>query len=99
MAVPIRSSLDDMLAALAADAVIQDVLPPLRYTSARKYRASRGGWQPDSQGGIRFDPEGLEVRATFCPGKPGGQWREPHQPLSRPLRGRAGRSIRRGHTR
>lgn len=53
---------DDVLAAHAADVVIYDVLPPLRYTSASEYRASWDDWQPDAQGEMRFELEDLVVR-------------------------------------
>ena len=105
---------DEVLAAHAADVMIYDVLPPLRYTSAREYRASWDDWQPDAQGAMRFELEELEVRAgddtafafgllhcggtlpdgktfsdtvraTFCLGKTGGQWRVVHQHLSKPF--------------
>lgn len=54
---------DEVLAAHAAEVMIYDVLPPLRYTSARAYRASWDEWQPDAQGETRFELEDLEVRA------------------------------------
>lgn len=105
---------DDVLAAHAADVVIYDVLPPLRYTSSSEYRASWDDWQPDAQGEMCFALEELKVRvgddtafafgllqcggtlpdgktfrdtvrATFCLGKTGGQWRVLHQHLSKPF--------------
>ena len=54
---------DDVLSGHAADVVIYDVLPPLRYTSASEYRASWDDWQPDTQGAMRFELDELEVRA------------------------------------
>ena len=54
---------DDVLKRHAADVVIYDVLPPLRYASAAEYRASWDEWQPDAQGEMRFELEDLTIHA------------------------------------
>ncbi len=54
---------DDVLKQHAADVVIYDVLPPLRYTSAAEYRLSWDEWQPDAQGEMRFELEDLKIHA------------------------------------
>jgi ketosteroid isomerase-like protein len=56
---------DDVLANHLEALVIFDVLPPMRYESAAKYRESWDEWQPDAQGEMRFELEGL----TICAGE------------------------------
>lgn len=55
---------NDVLAHHAADVVIYDVMPPLKYTSAADYRNSWDDWQPDAQGEVRFELEDLVVTAS-----------------------------------
>jgi ketosteroid isomerase-like protein len=55
---------DDILKNHAAELVIFDVLPPLRYDSAASYRASWGDWQPQTQGAAQFDLEDVVVNAS-----------------------------------
>jgi len=57
----------------AEDLVIFDVLPPMKYTSARSYRASWGEWQPQTQGETHFELEepvvitaGVDMAAAHC---------------------------------
>ena len=52
---------DDVLKRHAADVVIYDVLPPLKYTSAADYRASWDEWQPAAKGEMKFELEELKV--------------------------------------
>ncbi len=54
---------DDVLANHLDDLVIFDVLPPLRYESATKYRESWDEWQPDAQGEMKFELEDLTISA------------------------------------
>jgi ketosteroid isomerase-like protein len=54
---------DDILSSHAANVVLYDVLPPLRYTSAAEYRAGWDAWQPDTQGEMLFELEDLTVHA------------------------------------
>jgi ketosteroid isomerase-like protein len=56
-----RGALDDVLSDHAPDAVIFDVLPPLRYNGTAAYRASWGDWQPQTEEAFSFRLEGLEV--------------------------------------
>ena len=58
-----QGRLDDVLTQHAGDAVIYDVLPPLRYEGAAAYRASWDDWQPDIQSGGEFALEDLQVQA------------------------------------
>ncbi|TVR61817.1 MAG: ketosteroid isomerase [Spirochaetaceae bacterium] len=63
---------DDVLKNYAADLVIFDVLPPMKYESAETYRRSWDEWQPESQGEATFDLEdvvitaGHDVAFAFC---------------------------------
>ncbi len=54
---------DDVLAHHQNDLVIFDVLSPLRYTSAARYRDSWESWQPDARGAVVFDLQDLAVEA------------------------------------
>ena len=54
---------DEVLANHLDDLVIFDVLPPLRYESAAKYRESWDEWQPDAQGEMKFELEDLSICA------------------------------------
>jgi ketosteroid isomerase-like protein len=53
----------DVLANHHDDLVIFDVLPPMKYESAAAYRESWDDWQPDAQGEMRFELEGLSITA------------------------------------
>jgi ketosteroid isomerase-like protein len=55
---------DDVLKNHAADLVIFDVLPPMKYDSAWAYRQSWGEWQPQTQDEVRFDLESLSIVAS-----------------------------------
>lgn len=59
---------DDVLAQHLDDAVVFDVLPPLRYESAAKYRESWDEWQPDTQGEMTFELEDLSISASVDAG-------------------------------
>jgi ketosteroid isomerase-like protein len=52
---------DDVLKNHAADLVIFDVLPPMKYESAAAYRQSWGDWQPEVESESKFDLENLSV--------------------------------------
>lgn len=52
---------DDVLANHDKNVLIYDVLPPMMYTSAAEYQMSWDEWQPDAQGEMRFELEGLEI--------------------------------------
>ena len=54
---------DDILRHHVADAIIFDVLPPLKYVSAAAYRASWDEWQPETTGEVVFELEDLTVTA------------------------------------
>lgn len=54
---------DDVLVNHQDGLVIFDVLPPMKYESAAAYRESWDDWQPDAQGEMRFEIEGLSVTA------------------------------------
>lgn len=54
---------DDVLSNHAADVIIYDVLPPMKYESAAAYRRSWDDWQPDTQGEGRFELEDLSITA------------------------------------
>jgi ketosteroid isomerase-like protein len=54
---------DDVLANHLDDLVIFDVLPPMRYESAARYRESWDEWQPDAQGEMQFELEDLSISA------------------------------------
>ena len=58
-----RGELDDVLANHAPDAVIYDVLPPMKYVGTKAYRESWGEWQPQTQGAGRFELQDLSVVA------------------------------------
>ncbi|MBK8638234.1 MAG: nuclear transport factor 2 family protein [Chromatiaceae bacterium] len=53
--------LDDVLTNHDEKVLIYDVLPPMKYSSASEYRKTWDEWQPDAQGEMRFELEGLEV--------------------------------------
>jgi ketosteroid isomerase-like protein len=46
---------DEVLANHAADLVVFDVLPPLKYESAEAYRKSWDEWQPETKGEGQMD--------------------------------------------
>lgn len=54
---------DEVLANHAADVVIYDVLPPMKYEGAAAYRASWDEWQPETTGPGLFDLHELKVTA------------------------------------
>jgi ketosteroid isomerase-like protein len=47
----------------AADVLIYDVLPPLKYLGAAAYRESWDDWQPDTRGEGQFELQDLLVTA------------------------------------
>lgn len=53
----------DVLANHSADALIYDVLPPMKYEGTEAYRRSWDEWQPETQGEGRFDLEELAITA------------------------------------
>jgi ketosteroid isomerase-like protein len=53
--------LDDVLADHATEALIYDVLPPVKHEGAEAYRRSWGDWQPETTGGERFEWQDLAV--------------------------------------
>jgi ketosteroid isomerase-like protein len=52
---------DDILINHAPNAVIYDVLPPMKYDGIETYRRSWGEWQPETQGEGRFDLQDLSI--------------------------------------
>ncbi|KAF0813077.1 hypothetical protein IGB42_02477 [Andreprevotia sp. IGB-42] len=56
-------ALDRVLDGHAADAVIYDVLPPVQYIGTAAYRQSWDDWQPQTQGELRFEVQGLRIHA------------------------------------
>jgi ketosteroid isomerase-like protein len=54
---------DDILRNHAPEAVIYDVLPPMKYDGTEAYRRSWGDWQPDTQGEGSFDLLDLSIVA------------------------------------
>jgi ketosteroid isomerase-like protein len=52
---------DDILKNHEPDAVIFDVLPPMKYDGTEAYRRSWDEWQPDTQGEGRFDLQNLSI--------------------------------------
>lgn len=54
---------DDVLANHAADLLIYDVLPPMKYESAAAYRASWDEWQPETAGEGIFEFQDLKITA------------------------------------
>jgi ketosteroid isomerase-like protein len=56
-----RGQRDDILRDHDPDAVIFDVLPPLRHDGTAAYRATWDAWQPETQGAFTFQLEDLHV--------------------------------------
>lgn len=54
---------DEVLSNHFPDALIYDVLAPMKYTGVAAYRASWDDWQPDTQGEGQFDLEDIEITA------------------------------------
>ena len=52
---------DAILQDHAPDAVIFDVMPPLRYDGTAAYRATWDDWQPQTEGAFTFRLEDLQV--------------------------------------
>ena len=52
---------DDILANHLSDALIYDVLAPMKYEGAAAYRQSWDEWQPDTQGEGQFELQDLSV--------------------------------------
>ncbi|MBI5879667.1 MAG: nuclear transport factor 2 family protein [Chloroflexi bacterium] len=52
---------DDVLANHAADVLIYDVLPPMKYEGAAAYRRSWAEWQPETKGEVKFGFEDLAI--------------------------------------
>src|ERR1700748_328861 len=55
---------DEILANHLPNALIYDVLPPMKYEGTEAYRASWDEWQPDTPGDGRFELEDLAVTAS-----------------------------------
>jgi ketosteroid isomerase-like protein len=55
---------DEILANHLPNALIYDVLPPMKYEGAEAYRASWDEWQPDAGADSRFELQDLTVTAT-----------------------------------
>jgi ketosteroid isomerase-like protein len=58
-----KGLLDEVLQNHAADLVIFDVLPPMKYESAEAYRKSWGDWQPETPEEGKFELEDLTIVA------------------------------------
>lgn len=56
-----RGLLDDILRDHAPEAVIFDVLPPLRHDGTAAYRATWSDWQPRTEGAFTFRLEDLQI--------------------------------------
>ena len=56
-----RGQIDDILRDHAPDAVIFDVLPPLRHAGTKAYSASWDEWQPQTSNAFTFRLEDLAV--------------------------------------
>jgi ketosteroid isomerase-like protein len=54
---------EDILKNHAPDAVIFDVLPPMKYDGTAAYRSSWDEWQPETQGEGRFELQNLSITA------------------------------------
>ncbi len=54
---------DQILAHHAANLLIYDVLPPMKYESAEAYRASWDDWQPETVGDAIFELQDLNITA------------------------------------
>ncbi|MGH9841877.1 MAG: YybH family protein [Blastocatellia bacterium] len=54
---------NDVLENHAANALIYDVLPPMKYDGAESYRRSWDDWQPETQGEGQFNLEDLAITA------------------------------------
>ena len=52
---------DRVLANHLSDALIYDVLAPMKYEGTEAYRKSWDEWQPDTQGEGKFDLEDLQI--------------------------------------
>ena len=59
-----QSRKDDILKNHAANLVIFDVLPPMKYESAESYRRSWEEWQQETQGEAVFNLENLTITAS-----------------------------------
>lgn len=55
--------LNEVLSRHMPDALIYDVLAPMKYNGTQAYRASWGDWQPETAGEGTFDLEDLQVTA------------------------------------
>lgn len=58
-----QGRIDQVLNNHAANLVIFDVLPPMKYESAESYRSSWDEWQPQTEGEAVFDLENLTITA------------------------------------
>ena len=58
-----QSRKDDILKNHAANLVVFDVLPPMKYESAESYKRSWDEWQPETQGEAVFNLEDLTITA------------------------------------
>ncbi|HEY3876726.1 MAG TPA: nuclear transport factor 2 family protein [Candidatus Kapabacteria bacterium] len=58
-----KGQLDDVLANHTSDAIIFDVLPPMKYEGTDAYRKSWGEWQPNTVEMGHFDLHDLQVTA------------------------------------
>ncbi|MBB5056643.1 ketosteroid isomerase-like protein [Granulicella aggregans] len=55
--------LDEVLKNHASDALIYDVLPPMKYEGADTYRRSWGDWHPDTPSDGQFELQDLAITA------------------------------------
>ena len=58
-----KGRLDEVLSDHLPEALIYDVLAPMKYEGTQAYRASWGDWQPETAGEGTFDLEDLQVTA------------------------------------
>lgn len=58
-----QGRIDQVLNNHAANLVIFDVLPPMKYESAESYRSSWDEWQPQTEGEAVFELENLTITA------------------------------------
>ncbi|HEY4358742.1 MAG TPA: nuclear transport factor 2 family protein [Acidobacteriaceae bacterium] len=59
-----EGELDRVLINHDSDALIYDVLPPMKYEGTEAYRRSWGEWQPETEGEGQFELQDLEITAN-----------------------------------